>query len=190
MSHTKFNSIIANNLNQGETYLKAFNRLFKSGTFTGQLKVKGDEMKQTKFLDEFLVYPPYEKIKEMSRAERDEFFRKVMKAIQKYFPDVIILSAVVHRDEVFLPVDEEMKSLFPEGKITPHMHLTVIPIVYDKKTNSKKISISELWKGKNSYRKFQDFMYDSIGKEYGFDLGEIHDLGDAKRHLSVEAYKL
>ncbi len=147
-------------------------------------------MKQTKFLDEFLVYPPYEKISEMSLLEQDEFFRKVIKAIQNYFPDVIILSAVVHRDEVFLPADEEMKTLFPEGKITPHMHLTVIPIVHDKKTNSKKISISELWKGKNSYRKFQDFMYDSIGKEYGFDRGEIHDLGEAKKHLSVEAYKL
>ncbi len=189
LSHTKFNSIIENNLNQGETYLKAFNRLYKSGAFTGQLKVQGDEMKQTKYLDEFLVYPPYEKIKEMNLSEQDEFFRKVIKAIQKYFPDVIILSAVVHRDEVFLPVDEDMKSLFPEGKITPHMHLTVIPIVHDKKTNCKKISISELWKGKSSYRKFQDYMYDFIGKEYGFDRGEIHDLGEAKKHLSVEAYK-
>lgn len=187
---TKFNSIIENNLNKGESYLTAFNRLHRNGAFTGQLKVQGDELKQTKYLDEFLVYPPYEKIKEMSFSEQDEFFRKEMKAINNYFPDVIILSAVVHRDEVFLPMDEDMKSLFPEGKITPHMHLTVIPIKHDKKTNSKKISISELWKGKNSYRKFQDYMYQSVGKVYGFDRGEIHDLDESKKHLNVEAYKL
>lgn len=34
-SNTKFNSIIENNLLEGETYLKAFNRLYKNGAFTG-----------------------------------------------------------------------------------------------------------------------------------------------------------
>ena len=74
--------------------------------------------------------------------------------------------------------------------MTPHMHVTIIPIVHDKKSNIKKISISELWKGKNSYRKFQDYMYNSVGKEYGFDRGEIHDSDEAEKHLSVKAYKL
>ncbi len=55
-------------------------------------------------------------------------------AIQNYFSDIILLSAGVHRDEVFHPIDEDMKALFPEGKITPHMHITTIPIVRDKKS--------------------------------------------------------
>lgn len=155
LSFTKLNSAIENNLLNGETYLKAFTRLHKSRAFTGQLKVQGDEKKQTKYLDEFLVYPPYEAISKMTLEEQDAFFQKELKAIQKYFKDIIILSAVVHRDEVFHPIDEDMKALFPDGKITPHMHITTIPIVHDKKSDCKKISISELWKGRNSYRKFQ-----------------------------------
>lgn len=190
LSHTKFNSVIINNLFEGEGYLKAFNRLNKSGAFTGQLKVQGDINKQTKFIDEFLVYPPYEAISKMTPSEQDELFLKAVKAIKNYFPDIIILSAVVHRDEVLIPKDEEMKALFPEGKMTPHMHLTVIPVVHDKKKDCKRISISELWSGKNSYRKFQDYMYKTFGKEYGFDRGKVHDIGEAKKHLSVEEFKL
>lgn len=189
-SLTHLNSIIVDNLEDGETYLTAFNRLYEKGEFKGQLKVQGSEEKQTKFLDEFLVYPPYEKITEMTLEEQEMFFKKELQAIQKYFPDMIILSANVHRDEAFHPKDEEMKALFPEGKVTPHMHVIAIPIVHDKKKDCKKISITELWKGKFSYRKFQDYMYNKVGKEYGFDRGEMHDYGEAEKHLEVEAFKL
>lgn len=185
-----YNTIIENNLNENETFLQAFNRLYNNGVFTGQLKIQGSVDKQTKFLDEFLIYPPYKFIQSMSIEKQNEFFKKELEALRSYFPHMIILSAVVHRDEVFKPFDEEMKALFPEGKITPHMHVTAIPIVHDKKTNRLKLSISELWKGKNSYRKFQDYMYNTIGKEYGFDRGEIHDFGEAKKHLKVEEFKI
>lgn len=189
-SLTNLNTTIANNLKKGETYLSAFNRLRDNGEFKGQLKVQGAEEKQTKFLDEFLVYPPYEKITEMSLEEQEVFFQKVLKALQEKFPYMIILSAHVHRDEIFHPKDEEMKALFPEGKITPHMHIVAIPIVYDEKKDCKKISITELWKGRFSYRIFQDYMFDEVGKEYGFDRGEKHDFGEAQKHLDVEAFKL
>ena len=190
LSLTSLNSTLINNLKDGETYLSAFNRLYENGEFKGQLKVQGAVDKQTKFLEEFLVYPPYEKITEMSLEEQESFFQKELKALKKYFPDMIILSAHIHRDEIFHPLEEEMKALFPEGKVTPHMHVVAIPVVYDKNQNCKKISISELWKGKFSYRKFQDFMYDEVGKEYGFDRGEKHDFGEAKKHLEVKAFKL
>ena len=187
---THRNTCIVNNLKIGETYLTAFNRMYESGEFKGQLKVQGAVDKQTKFLDEFLVYPPNEKISEMSLEEQDIFFKKILKAIQKYFPDMIILSAHVHRDEVFHPLDEEMKAIFPEGKVTPHMHVIAIPVVHDKKKDCKRISITELWKGQFSYRKFQDYMYKAVGKEYGFDRGEMHDFGEAEKHLEVEVFKL
>lgn len=189
-SLTHLNTCIVNNLKNGETYLAAFNRFHESGEFKGQLKVQGAVDKQTKFLDEFLIYPPYEKITEMSLEEQEAFFKKELLALKKYFPHMIVLSANIHRDEVFRPLDEEMKALFPEGKVTPHMHVIAIPIVYDKKTDCKKISITELWKGKFSYRKFQDYMYNSVAKEYGFDRGEMHDFGEAEKHLKVEAFKL
>jgi hypothetical protein len=189
-SLSKFNTYLVNNLQDGETFMKAFYRFRDNGLFKGQLKVQGDTDKQTKFLDEFLVYPPYQRITEMTLEEQNIFFEKYLDALQAYFPDIIILSAVVHRDEVFIPIDEELKELYPEGKMTPHMHITAIPIVYDKKTDSKKISISELWKGKNSYRKFQDYMYNTVSKEYGFDRGEKHDFGESQKHMEVEAFKL
>ncbi|MFV0343139.1 MAG: hypothetical protein ACK5JH_09680 [Anaerocolumna sp.] len=103
---------------------------------------------------------------------------------------MIILSSYAHHDELFHPLDDAMKELFPEGKVTPHMHVVAIPIVYDKDKSCKKISISELWKGKFSYRKFQDYMYDTVEKEYGFDRGEKHDFSEAEKHLVVKAYKL
>lgn len=189
-SLTHLNTCIANNLKKGETYLSAFNRLRDNGALQGQLRVQGAKEKQTKFLDDFIVYPPYEKIAKMSFEEQEALFKKELVAIQKYFPDMIILSANVHRDEEFHPKDEEMKALFPEGKVTPHMHVIAIPIVHDKKIDYKKISITELWKGKFSYRKFQDYMYDAVGKEYGFDRGELHDYDEVQKHLEVEAFKL
>ncbi len=100
-SLTHLNSNIVDNLKDGETYLTAFNRLYESGEFYGQLKVQGAEEKQTKFLDELLVYPPYETIIEISLEEQELFFRKELQAIQMYFPDMIILSASIHRDEAF-----------------------------------------------------------------------------------------
>ena len=44
--------------------------------------------------------------------------------------------------------------------------------------------------GEFSYRKFQDYMYEAVGKEYGFDRGKKHDFGEAEKHLEVEAFKL
>lgn len=55
------------------------------------------------------------------------------------------------------------------------MYVVAIPVVYDKKKDFKKISISELCKGKDSYLKFQDYMY-QVGKEYHFDRSKILDL--------------
>jgi hypothetical protein len=113
-SNTYYNSIIENNLLEGETFLKAFNRLYKSGAFKGQLKTQGNVDKQPKFVDEFLVYPPFEIIDKMTLYEQDRFFQDVVTALHKYFPHMYILNAVVHRDEVFHPLDKDMKALFPQ----------------------------------------------------------------------------
>ena len=80
--------------------------------------MQGAEEKQTKFVDEFLIYPSFKKITEMGLEKQEEFFKKELSALQNYFSDMIILSAHVHRDETFHPKDEEMKALFPEGKST------------------------------------------------------------------------
>ena len=188
-SLTKNNTTFLYQLQENETYLKAFKRLYERNVFQGQLKVQGEADKQTKFIDEFLIYPPYDIINAMSISEQNNFFKEEINALQRYFPDMIILSANIHRDEIFQPLDETMKHLFPAGKITPHMHVTAIPVVHDKKSGMNKVSISQLWNGKNSYSKFQDFMFDSVGKKFGFERGVIHELGQSLKYLEVEAYK-
>jgi hypothetical protein len=69
-----------NNLKNGETYLTAFNRMYESGEFKEQLKVQGAVDKQTKFLDEFLVYPPNEKILKMSLEKQEALFSYIQKS--------------------------------------------------------------------------------------------------------------
>lgn len=69
---------------------------------------------------------------EMSLEEQEMFFQKVLKVLRKKFPHMIILSAYVHHDEIFLPLDDEMKKLIPEEKVTPHMHVIAIPVFHDK----------------------------------------------------------
>ncbi|SHJ75732.1 hypothetical protein SAMN02745136_00749 [Anaerocolumna jejuensis DSM 15929] len=71
-----------------------------------------------------------------------------------------------------------------------NLHVIAIPIVHDKKKDYKRISITELWKGQFSYRKFQNYKYNAVGKEYGFNRGEMHDFGEAEKHLEAEAFKL
>ena len=58
-SLTENNIVLLNNLQDNETNLATFKRLYSNNTFHGQLKVNGEEAKQTRFLYKFLVYPPY-----------------------------------------------------------------------------------------------------------------------------------
>ena len=84
-----------------------------------------------------------------------------------------ILSAVVHLDEE-----------------TPHMHLVYIPVVNskDKKGNSiRKISASEFWKGKDSYKKLQNQFYKYI-TEKGFNL-ERGKENTNREHISTDDMK-
>ena len=84
-----------------------------------------------------------------------------------------ILTAVVHLDEE-----------------TPHMHLVYIPVVNakDKKGNTiRKISASEFWKGKDSYKKLQNHFYKYI-TEKGFNLERGKENKD-REHISTDDMK-
>ena len=84
-----------------------------------------------------------------------------------------ILSAVVHLDEE-----------------TPHLHLVYIPVVNSKDKNGniiRKISASEFWKGKGSYKKLQDSFYKYI-TERSFDL-ERGKENTEREHLNTDDMK-
>lgn len=84
-----------------------------------------------------------------------------------------ILSAVVHLDEE-----------------TPHLHLVYIPVIKkkDKQGNTiKKISASEFWKGKCSYKVLQDKFYEFV-KEKGFNIERGKENTD-REHLNTDDMK-
>ena len=84
-----------------------------------------------------------------------------------------IITAVVHMDEE-----------------TPHMHLVYIPVVNSKDKKGKpirKISASDFWKGKDSYKKLQDKFYKYI-TEKGFDL-ERGKLNEDNPHRKMKDLK-
>lgn len=77
-------------------------------------------------------------------------------AIYKNLGEQYIVSAKIHLDET-----------------TPHMHLVFLPVVHilDKKSGKMiaKLSCSEFWKGKNSYKILQDNFYKYMTRA-GFEL--------------------
>ncbi len=73
---------------------------------------------------------------------------------------------------------------------TPHLHLVFIPVVHtkDRKTNKSidKISCTEFWKGKNSYKQLQDRFYSYMTKA-GFDLDRGRTRENA--HIPIKELK-
>ena len=93
----------------------------------------------------------------IGEEETKRYFNESYKFICNYkeLGEKNIVSAVVHLDEG-----------------VPHMHLAYIPVVHteDKEGNSiEKICAKEFWKGRDSYRNFQNEFYNYI-TERGFEL--------------------
>lgn len=107
--------------------------------------------------------------------ETKRYFEECYKFICNYnnLGEENIISAVVHLDEE-----------------TPHMHLVYIPVVkkMDKQGNIiKKISASEFWKGKGSYKVLQDKFYEYV-KSKGFNL-ERGKENTEREHLNTDDMK-
>ena len=111
----------------------------------------------------------------IGRKETERYFKECYNFISSYknLGEENILSAVVHLDEE-----------------SPHMHLVYIPVVNIKDKNGKlinKISASEFWKGKGSYKKLQDSFYKYI-IEKGFEL-ERGKENTEREHLNTDDMK-
>lgn len=111
----------------------------------------------------------------IGRKETKRYFKECYNFICNYknLGEKNILSAVVHLDEE-----------------TPHMHLVYIPVVNTKDKNGNlinKISSSEFWKGKGSYKKLQDSFYKYI-IEKGFELERGKENTD-REHISTDDMK-
>lgn len=149
------------------TYEKAFKQLKTQYNLKGQIK------NVSNILCEFIITSDRDFFEHIGKKETARYFKTAYKFVSSYqnLGEQYIISAKVHLDES-----------------TPHLHIVFIPVIHtiDKNGNKiNKISCSEFWKGKNSYKKLQDNFY-SYMIQAGFKL----ERGETKENNHIDIEKL
>ena len=151
------------------SYQKAFKILKEQYNLKGQIK------KVSNVMCELIITSDKYFFELIGENETKRYFQMAYDFVKDYqnLGEQYIVSAKVHLDET-----------------TPHLHIVFIPVIhkFDKKSGKMidKISCSEFWKGKDSYKKLQDSFYKCV-KDNGFDLerGKANNV----EHLSTEKLK-
>lgn len=151
------------------SYQKAFKNLKEQYNLKGQIK------KVSNVMCELIITSDKYFFDLIGENETKRYFQMAYDFVKDYqnLGEQYIVSAKVHLDET-----------------TPHLHIVFIPVIhkFDKKSGKMidKISCSEFWKGKNSYKKLQDSFYKCV-RNNGFDLerGKSNNV----EHLSTEKLK-
>lgn len=151
------------------SYQKAFKILKEQYNLKGQIK------KVSNVMCELIITSDKYFFDLIGENETKRYFQMAYDFVKDYqnLGEQYIVSAKVHLDET-----------------TPHLHIVFIPVIhkFDKKSGKMidKISCSEFWKGKNSYKKLQDSFYKCV-RNNGFDLerGKSNNV----EHLSTEKLK-
>ncbi len=168
ISKTRFNYHLKRPIEN--TYLKEYKRLVnENGLNQGQIH------SNSIFACEMIITSDLAFFKSMGYEQTKKYFEDCYNFISNYnnLGKENILSAVVHLDEE-----------------TPHLHLVYIPVIKkkDKQGNIiKKISASEFWKGKGSYKVLQDKFYEFV-TEKGFNL-ERGKENTEREHLITDDMK-
>ena len=153
------------------TYTKEFDEFLKERNITAHLKKTSIIMCQLMFTSDQAFFD------RIGEQETKRYFDECYKFICNYknLGEENIISAVVHLDEG-----------------TPHLHLMFVPVVHTKDKENKpidKICARDFWKGRNSYRQFQDSFFKHV-KSKGFDLERgLYVEETNRKNLSVEEFK-
>ena len=153
------------------TYTKEFDEFLKERNITAHLKKTSIIMCQLMFTSDQAFFD------RIGKQETKRYFDECYKFICNYknLGEENIISAVVHLDEG-----------------APHLHLMFVPVVHTKDKENKpidKICARDFWKGRNSYRQFQDSFFKHV-KSKGFDLERGLYVEETNReHMSVEKFK-
>ena len=150
-------------------YTKMFNEMKNQYNLKGQIK------KNSNVACDYIITSDKDFFEEIGEEETRRYFETAYKFVANYknLGEQYIVSAKVHLDES-----------------TPHMHLVFLPVVHilEKKSGNMidKLSCSEFWKGKNSYKILQDNFYKYMTRA-GFDL----ERGETERneHIPIEQLK-
>lgn len=153
------------------TYTKEFDIFLQERNVTAHLKKTSIIMCQLMFTSD------QEFFDRIGEQETKRYFDECYKFICNYknLGEENIISAVVHLDEG-----------------APHLHLMFVPVVHTKDKDNKhidKICARDFWKGRNSYREFQDSFFNHV-KSKGFDLERgLYVEETNRKHMSVEKFK-
>ncbi len=167
-SRTHLNYYIKKN---NYTYTKEFDIFLQERNVTAHLKKTSIIMCQLMFTSDQAFFD------RIGEQETKRYFDECYKFICNYknLGEENIISAVVHLDEG-----------------APHLHLMFVPVVHTKDKDNKpidKICARDFWKGRNSYREFQDSFFKHV-KSKGFDLERgLYVEETNRKHMSVEKFK-
>lgn len=150
------------------TYTKIFQDIRKKYNLKGMIK------KVSNVMCEFIITSDKEFFESIGMEETKRYFQTAFNFVANYnnLGKDFIVSAKVHFDES-----------------TPHLHILFIPVVHKKDKNGNeisKITCSEYWKGKDSYRKLQDNFYSYMTKS-GFHLERGNK--EENEHIPIEKLK-
>lgn len=150
-------------------YSKRFNQLRNDYHLKGQIKTTSN------IACEYIITSDKDFFAEIGLEETKRYFKTAYKFVCDYknLGEKYILSAKVHMDES-----------------TPHMHLVFLPVVHTKDKNGnpiEKLSCSEFWKGKNSYKNLQDNFYTYMTKS-GFNLERGKN--NENEHIPIKELKV
>ena len=150
-------------------YSKRFNEIKRQYHLKGQIKTTSN------IACEYIITSDKDFFDEIGLEETKRYFKTAYKFVCGYknLGEKYILSAKVHMDES-----------------TPHMHLVFLPVVHTKDKNGKlidKLSCSEFWKGKNSYKNLQDNFYTYMTKS-GFNLER--GKSNENEHIPIKQLKV
>lgn len=150
-------------------YSKAFKQIKEENNMQGWIK------KNSNVACEYIITSDREFFENIGEDETKRFFKTAFEFVKNYkeLGEKYILSAKVHLDES-----------------TPHLHLVFIPVIHKKDSKSgkitDKISCTEFWKGKNSYKILQDNFYSYMVRS-GFDLERGNK--EENEHIPIEKLK-
>ena len=150
------------------TYTKLFKQIKELYNLKGQIKSVSN------VACEYIITSDKDFFDNIGKEETKRFFKSAYSFVCNYknLGEQYILSAKVHMDEK-----------------TPHMHLVFIPVIHKKDKNGNdidKISCSEFWKGRDSYKYLQNNFHKYMNV-CGFNLDR--GLNNNSKHLSMQQLK-
>lgn len=139
-------------------YNKKVDEIIKKNVITNR-KIRKDAVRMCNFI----VTSDKDFFENLSQKEQDQFFKKSYEFFKDRYGEDKIVSAMIHLDEA-----------------TPHMHLSLVPVIENKLSAKRLFNRKELLAIQEEYPKFI--------KQEGFNLQRGKE-GSDRKHLTTQEFK-